>query len=250
MSEKQPATSCPGDGLVQNAQLQAALDESLPNFALIEQLVEQAYTAETGQAASDAAVASWLRSAIRNNPNFHGLLTERNNPRHVMFPDLASKFTYLMQRPCQICLPYQKVDFIRFMLRTPPVSRQVGRSGAFKSAVQDYLGRVQHDFTDFFEARLCVAITFAMSAGGQSPDMDNLAKILLDSLQGYSFRNDRQIDHLDLLRGATGGTESFIGVRIAVTDITSNSDAMRSEFDVRWIPTLGVGPIDLTPYMQ
>jgi Holliday junction resolvase RusA-like endonuclease len=229
--------------------LRVALDANLPDFALIKQLVEQAYTIETGQEATDKAVASWIRNAARDNPNFRGLLTERKLPRYVMFPDAASKFEYLMQRPCDLCLQYQMVDFIRFMLHTPPVSRQVARSGAFKDAVQDYLGRVQHDFTDFYDARLCVAVTFVLSTRGQSPDLDNLAKILLDALQGYAYGNDNQIDHLDLVRGKTDGNDSFIGIRIAVTDISDNSDTVLPEFNVRWVPTLGVGPIDLTPYV-
>ena len=167
-----------------------------------------------------------------------------------MFPDAASKFEYLMQRPCQLCLPYQRVDFIRFILHTSPVSRQVGRSGAFKRAVQDYLTRARHDFSDFYDSRLCVAITFALSTRGQTPDMDNLAKTLLDALQAHAYRNDRQIDHLDLIRASIGdSTDSFIGIRMAVTDISSNSDTIRPEFDVAWVPRQGVGPIDLTPYM-
>lgn len=238
-----------GDELVRNANLWAALGENLPDFALIKRLVSEAYVAETGNTVTDDALASWMRRAIQENPNFHGLRVDDKIPKYVMFPDIASKIWYLMMRPCHLCLPYQRVDFIRIMLHTPPISRQVRKSRAFKRAIQNYLGRARHDFTDFYDARLCVAITFVFGTQARSSDMDNLAKILLDALQGYAYRNDEQIDHLDLIRSRTATADSFIGVRIAVTGIGENLDTIRPEFEVRWVPTQGVGPIDLTPYM-
>jgi Holliday junction resolvase RusA-like endonuclease len=250
MTQNQGTPTYTGDVLVRNAALQAALDEPLPDFALIKRMVEQAYTTETGQAVTDVRdVASWIRRAIRENPNFRGLISKTPIPRYVMYPDVAAKFEFLMQRPCALCLPYQRVNFIRFILHTPPVSRQVDRSAAYKSAIQAYLDRAKHDFADFFTARLCVAVTFAFGATARSSDMDNLAKVLLDALQGYAYKNDEQIDHLDLVRTITGNADSFMGVRLAVTRISDNSDTVRPEFDVQWIPTAGIGPIDLTPYL-
>ncbi len=238
-----------GDELARSAELRAALDAELPDFVLIRRLVEQAYTTETGEAPTDKALASWIRAATRTNPNFRGLTTDRPFRRYVMYPAVADKFEYLIQRPCNLCLPYQRVDFIRFFLHTPPVSRQVKRSRAFKNAVRDYLNRVNHDFTDFLDARLCVAILFAFGTRGRWTDLDNPAKILLDSLESYAYKNDRQIDHLDIVRGRTGTVDSFIGIRIAVTEIAENVDTLMPELDVRWVPREGVGEIDLTPYL-
>ena len=174
----QSDTTYPGDELAQSSELRAALDARLPDFALIRRLVERAYVTETGEEASDKTLASWVRDITRNNPNFHGLITGLPFRRYVMYPAVADKFEYLIQRPCNICLPYERVDFIRFFLHTPPVSRQVKRSRAFKHAVRDYLNRVNHDFTDFFDARLCVAILFAFGTRGHWTDLDNPAKNL------------------------------------------------------------------------
>ncbi len=135
-----------------------------------------------------------------------------------------------------------------FTLHTPPISRQVPNHAAFKKAIADYLQRVQHDFANFFDARLCVAITFILAGRSKKSDVDNLAKNLLDALEGYAYRDDEQIDHLDLLKFSSGGNESFITVRIAGTEVGRNLDVIRPEFDVRWIGS-GVGPIDLTPYL-
>ena len=146
-------------------------------------------------------------------------------------------------------MPFQSVDVICFILKTTPVSRQVGTHKAFKQAVQNYLVRVDHDFSDFYEARLCVAVTFVIGRGRRLADLDNLAKTLLDALQGFAYANDRQVEHLDLMRMGSLGDDSFIGIRIATTKIASNVDVVNPEFDVRWVPTMGVGPIDLTPYL-
>ena len=82
-------------------------------------------------------------------------------------------------------------------------------------------------------------------------DVDNMAKPLLDALQGYAYANDRQIDHLDAIRLNSGSDdEAFIGVRIAVTGIAENSDVIWPEFDVKWIKTRGIAPIELTPYLE
>jgi len=240
-----------GRELVNSKPLREALSADIPDFDLIRDLVEQAYVTETGDGNPDPkAIASWVRRAVGDNPRFRGLHVERNILRFVMHPDLADKFFLLMQRKCDMCGRFERFQTIMFFLHTRPVSRQVPSQAAFKKAIADYLRRVKHDFTDFYDARLCVAITFILASGSRTADIDNLAKTLLDALQGYAYRNDDQIDHLDLLRFSSGGEDSFITVRLAGTYIAKNLDVIWPEFDVHWIPTRGVGPIDLTPYLD
>jgi Holliday junction resolvase RusA-like endonuclease len=240
-----------GRELVNSGPLWEALIADVPDFDLIRDLVEQAYVTETGDGNPDPkAIASWVRRAIWDNPGFRGLHAERTILRFVMHPDLADKFFLLMQRKCDMCGRFEKFQTIMFTLHTRPISRQVSTHAAFKRAIADYLRRVKHDFRDFYDARLCVAITFILASGSKMADVDNLAKTLLDALQGHAYRNDDQIDHLDLLRFSSGSDDSFMTIRLAGTDITKNLDVIRPEFDVRWIPTRGVGPIDLTPYLD
>jgi Holliday junction resolvase RusA-like endonuclease len=165
-----------------------------------------------------------------------------------MFPAMLEKIQYLRRRPCQFCMPFERVDVICFQLKAAPVSRQVDTHQAFKQAVQD-LARVRHDFSDFYDARLCVAATFVLGRRRRLPDLDNLAKTLLDALQGCAYRDDSQVEHLDLMRLGSFSDDSFIGVRVAATEIASHVDVINPEFDVAWIPTMGVGPIDLAPYL-
>jgi Holliday junction resolvase RusA-like endonuclease len=240
-----------GRELVNNKPLWEALGANIPDFDLIRDLVKQAYVTQTGDGNPDPqAIASWVRRVVWGSPGFRGLHVERTILRFVMHSDLADKFFLLMQRKCDMCGRFEKFQTIMFFLHTRPVSRQVPTHAAFKKAIADYLRRVKHDFTDFYDARLCVAITFILASGSKAADVDNLAKTLLDALQGYAYRNDDQIDHLDLLRFSSGGEDSFMTIRLAGTDIAKNLDVIWPEFDVRWIPTRGVGPIDLTPYLD
>jgi len=147
-------------------------------------------------------------------------------------------------------MPYQKTNYISFSLHTEPVSRQADRHTAFKKAIKGYLGRANHNFSDFYNERLCVAILFAMRAGSPVTDVDNMAKNVLDALQKYAYEDDEQIEHLDAIRLNSGSTdETFIGLRIAVTGIASDEDVIWPVFNVTHISKPGVGPIDLTSYL-
>jgi len=240
-----------GQSLVDNAELWEAVKVDQPDFARIKDLVARAYSAETEKHdATDKEIGSWFFMAMRENPNFKGISVDKTPPRHIIFPNLAIKFDYIMRRPCILCMPYERVKYIKFYLHTEPVSRQVDRQGAFKKAVQAYLGRVSHDFTDFYNSRLCVAVLFAMRSTARTADVDNMTKTLLDAMQGYAYENDRQIDHLDLIRLNSGSDDAFIGIRIAVTSIAEDVDVIWPKFDVAWVKTAGVEPIDLTPYLE
>jgi Holliday junction resolvase RusA-like endonuclease len=240
-----------GHALVDDAEFWEAVDAEHPDFARIKQMVAGAYQAETGKGdPTERELSSWLTMALVSNPGLReGISTPRTPKRQIILPNLAVKFDYILRRPCFICLPYQKTNYISFSLPTEPVSRQADRHMAFKDAVKDYLRRANHDFTDFYYERLCVAVLFAMRAGSPDTDVDNMAKTVLDALQKYAYDDDKQIDHLDAIRLNSGSDdETFIGLRIAVTGIASDEDVIWPAFDVTHIKTPGVGPIDLTPY--
>lgn len=241
-----------GQSLVDNSAFWDLVNDDHPDFAQIKESIINAYIAESGASdATDKTVSSWLFRALTGNPNLRrGISTDNAPARQIMLPSLAIKFDYLIQRPCFVCMPYEKVKYIRFFLHTDPVSRQADRQLAFKKAVQAYLSRVNHDFTDFYNERLCVAVVFAMRASVKRTDVDNMAKTLLDAMQGYAYANDGQVDHLDLIRLDTGSDEAFIGVRIAVTGVAENLDVIWPEFEVNWVGKPGIEPIDLTSFLE
>lgn len=241
-----------GHTLVSDPAFWEAVNAKQPDLVQIKAMISQAHERETGHIAlTEKELSSWLSMAINGNPEFRKGVSAGTTPqRQIILPNLAIKFGYILRRPCFVCMAYQKIDFIAFHLHTEPVSRQANRQSAFKQAVRSYLTRVNHDFTDFYNARLCVAVLFAMRSNAPATDVDNMAKTVLDALQGYAYANDRQIDHLDAIRLNSGSkSESFIGIRIAVTGVAGVEDVIWPEFDVTWIPTQGVTPIDLAPYL-
>ena len=247
-----PQMASRGHALIGNSGFWDAVNADFPDLERIKGMISAAYRAETGQGnATEREISSWLSDALSGTPGLQkGISTEKMPARWIIFPDLAIKFDYIMQRPCYICMPYQEVDHVRFYLRTDPVSLQADRKSAFKEAVKDYLGQVKHDFSDFYNERLCVAVLYVLRSSVQTADVDNMAKPLLDALQGYAYHNDRQIDHLDTIRLNSGSEdEAYIGVRIARTRIAANEDVIWPEFNVTWVKRPGIGSIDLTPYL-
>jgi hypothetical protein len=77
-------------------------------------MIAEAYRTETGQSdATDRKVRPWFFMALTTNPDLRkGISTESTPARWLIFPDLATKFDYIMRRPCYICMPYQEIDHI------------------------------------------------------------------------------------------------------------------------------------------
>ena len=90
---------------------------------------------------------------------------------------------------------------------------------AFKRAITADLERKHFDFSEFAQQTAMRRLTFVVADGRRTADVDNLAKNLLDALQGFAYDNDRQVDHLDLVRLRSRSTEEFMTVRIACTDM-------------------------------
>ncbi len=242
-----------GHTLVDNPAFWDAVNAEHPDFAQIKEMIAEAFRNETGQAnPTERELSSWLTIALRGTPGLReGISTGRTPARQIILPSLAVKFDYIMRRPCFLCMPYQMVHYMSFRLRTDPVSLQAKRKTAFKEAVKAYLRQVNHDFSDFHNERLCVAVLFVMRRKVQTTDVDNMAKHLLDALEGFAYKNDRQVDHLDTIRLNSGSDdEAYIGVRIAVTGIAENAEVIWPEFEVQWVKSRGIAPIDLTPYLN
>lgn len=78
-------------------------------------------------------------------------------------------------------------------------------------------------------------------------DLDNLAKVLLDSLQGLLFSNDRQIDHLSLLRVQTQDVEEYIVVSIRASSINQHVDVLFHRLQHGWA---GAEELRLADFME
>lgn len=227
--------------LAKDPKFRAAVSEDYPDLEAVRETVVQAYIAATGTPNPDLDnVSVWFEDVCQayDQRVMGGISVKRPILRRVMSTNITRKAEHLMARPCRQCDMYSQRQFILFFLKIPPRSHQSSDKAqrrVFREAITADLKRKNFDFADFQMERLCVAITFVVADGRRPTDVDNLAKNLLDALQKFAYKNDRQIDHLDLLRLRSRSTEEFIRVRIACTDIDDVRDVISPTFPVRWL---------------
>ena len=240
--------------LANDSQFRRAISGDHPDLEAIRETVTQAYIAATGIDDPDlSAVSRWFMNVCQayDQRVSGGISVERPILRRVMSANISWKANHLMSRPCRQCDMYSQVPFMAFFLNIPPQSRQASdteKRHAFNEAIAADLKSKNFDFSDFTTAYLCVAITFVVANGRPRSDVDNLAKNLLDGLQDFAYENDRQIDHLDLLRLRSRSTEEFISVRLACTDIDNVRDVISPTFPVEWVSRLTM--TDPTVYLS
>ena len=239
--------------LAADADFRAAVSQIHPDLEAIRQTVIQAYEAATGTRDPDPRTVSTWFAEVCNAYDSRvrgGISVERPILRRVMSSNITRKVEHVMLRQCRLCDMYSQVDYIAFFLRVPPSSHQASDTAirrAFKRAITADLERKNFDFSEFAQQRLCVAVTFVVANGRRRADVDNLAKNLLDALQSFAYDNDRQIDHLDLVRLRSRSTEEFMTVRMACTDIDGVRDVISPTFPVEWVTSASM--TDVSAYL-
>lgn len=227
--------------LANDPQFRTAISEDHPDLEAIREAIIEAYVTVTGTPnPSLDSVSAWFEEVCRayDQRVRGGISVERPILRRVMSSNITRKTEHLMVRPCRQCDMYSQVQYIMFLLKIRPKTHQSSSKAqrrTFKEAIRADLKRKDFDFSDFTTERLCVAITFVIADGRRPSDVDNLAKNLLDALQEFAYKNDRQIDHLDLLKLKSRSAEEFIRVRIACTDIDDVRDVINPTFPVQWL---------------
>ena len=86
-------------------------------------------------------------------------------------------------------------------------------------------------------------IVFVLGDAATMKDCDNMAKGLLDAFQGLLYDNDKQVEHLDLIKihHHPGAGSGYILVRVASTTINSTDDVLvPSHAELRWMQDLDV----------
>lgn len=236
-----PDLAAAAERLASSPEFRAAISEDHPGLEAIRQMVIQAYKEEAGSGEPDLeSVSSWFEHVCRayDSRVWGGICTERPILRRVMSSTIARKAEHMMARPCRQCDMYSEVDYIRFTIRIRPKTHQSSTKAQrriFKADIAAEMRRKAFDFSDFVTRQLCVSVTFFIANGRRPSDVDNLSKNLLDALQSCAYKNDRQIDHLDLLRLRSRSSDEFFAIRIACTDIDDVRDVINPVFNVRWV---------------
>lgn len=237
--------------------LTALTDRSL-DLSRVRQLVLRAFrrTLSAGHASTPtddelADCAAWLRR-IAAEGNLHeigfGFLTMVPSARSSLYVTMADKVTLLAQRSCSIC---------------PASSQGPGRAivpvllppRSFRNLERGYVAALREAFRnrqppvpkDFFESKLCIALTFVLSPDRRKLDVDNLAKLLLDGMTGSLYRDDSQIDHLDVAKITVDSSQlEHAIVHVRHSTLNDHQDVLDREFRIGF----AVGPVDPLPYLN
>lgn len=157
---------------------------------------------------------------------------------------LSSKLNAISQFHCDICRSGFPIGIIP--IRIQPRSHQAAIpavKAAYKKAIASRLANTHN----FQSSRLCIHIVLAIGQASKTGDIDNAAKLLLDSMKGVVFNDDKQVDHLSIVRFHTSGDEDFLFVRISDSTLNEHRDVLYSGLHHSWA---GIQePVDLDDYI-
>jgi Holliday junction resolvase RusA-like endonuclease len=131
----------------------------------------------------------------------------------VFYQSLASKVSSLSQAHCPFCTQDYPISVINIRIR--PQSYQALDSelkNAFKKAVRSKLAAKTS--SEFRSSRICIHVIFVCSKGRPEKDVDNMSKILLDSIKDVLMGDDSEIDHLSVMKIRNPDDEEFTTINI------------------------------------
>jgi len=85
---------------------------------------------------------------------------------------------------------------------------------------------------------LSIAVHYPTKKRGPNMDLDNVEKVLIDSLQGYFFHNDRQLRHIQISKEKS--KDKFGSVRVTVKLCPDELEVHDGTFTVKGIHGGGV----------
>jgi Holliday junction resolvase RusA-like endonuclease len=238
------------------------LQSDSPNYEKIRAHILSIYNAATGNnlepdiSADDVRlreVARWVNKAS-DEPGYSALWKEKSVTLPSYSSSLSAKVNTFAQYRCPICT--HNTDPHIISIRLGGVTRQTRDSDiieAFKKAIayslRTHIGYDRLAPIPPFDGLLCVQVVFVDARekkGRKRKDLDNMAKLLLDSLQGNLFKNDRQIDHLSLLRITSRDDEECILVSIQPSFLNQHDDVLFQGMHFNW---LGAPELKLVDFM-
>ena len=172
-------------------------------------------------------IAKWLTS---NDVVFVGLNKELQKTKSIHLNE-TEKMHFLTQSFCRICGSQAPIS--NFPIRITPTSRQVKTDikNEFKKnfATSPYGKNLGINKDN----RLCIKIVFVLR-DARDKDLDNMAKLTLDALKELIQIDDKNIDHLELIKLKTKYLESFISFRIAKSEINTKDDVILTGTNLSW----------------
>ncbi len=212
-----------------------------------------AYNATSGESLTaetlDPEAAERLRQYLREaemNPEGPSLFHKPRILDHLpLYPDTAAKLSMLHQRACHVCPPGDEFRPAMFPIGVPPWSHQCAAEvgSALRKAIDDSDGYKNHFAARTAHGAVCMRVVFVLGDAATMKDCDNMAKGLLDAFQGLLYDNDKQVEHLDLIKihHHAGAGPGYILVRVAPTAIDDTGDVLVPKHaEIVWMQDLEV----------
>ena len=223
-----------------------------PNYDFIRTKIIDAYNTTTNSnldvnlpkdSADLLKVVSWLGN-LECSEIETGFILKLPKLRRIFSDCISSKINFLGQQYCNQC----KLDFpiSTIPIRITPKSHQASKpkiKQAFKQAIKSRLVN-SHNYLD---ARVCISILVICGKKSQSGDLDNIAKLLLDSMKGVIFNDDEQIDHLNIMRINDNSNEDYIIIHVGKSHLNEHQDVLYAGTNHSWA---GQEPINLENYLK
>ncbi|MBC7008122.1 RusA family crossover junction endodeoxyribonuclease [Pseudoalteromonas sp. BZK2] len=143
---------------------------------------------------------------------------------------ISDKLNTLYQYHCSICdtndssilFPKRSI-----CIRINPESYQ-SLNGNLKKEFHTAMKSKWSDQGILFEKddEICVLLVFVYGKNAKNKDVDNMAKIFIDSLKGVLIHDDINIVHLNILKRRSQKEDGYILARIQKTKINQDSDVL------------------------
>ncbi len=148
------------------------------------------------------------------------------------FNNEFDKKNYLLQFHCKIC---DIEGLTHFPIRIKPQSRQIKSEikTKFQKLIKTapYVKNKQEAFTT--NDRICLKLIFVINQS-RDKDVDNMAKITIDGLQDVLIPDDKQIDHLEVIKFKTVYLEEHISISIGRSHINEHKNILFRGLNLNW----------------
>lgn len=205
----------------------------------------------TSDEISEEAYTSLIRWFQKNDEGAFFAASHRRgkgSPVATYSLTLSGKISSVAQFHCPMCDGGSSPVSI-IPIRIQPLSHQSSPARlhhAFKRAIAFRLQRAKSD-QFYVGKRLCVHTVFVTALKQKEKDVDNMAKLFMDSLQDVLFENDKLVDHLSLMKVRHSGDEEYIYLNIRESKLNNHADVLLPKLLHSWA---GAEFLDLQNFMD
>ncbi len=220
-------------------ELNTALSKDPPDFSLVKKIILEWYFTENSsniRAIDDLSreeldeIVKWMNQKAMSGE--FNLYNKKGALRKLFHESLSSKVGFVSQFHCPFCT--QDYPIVVMNMRIRPQSYQSLDSDlkkAFKAAVST---RINPRNNDFKECKICLHIVYVCSEKRREKDVDNMSKILLDSIKDILFDDDSEVDHLSVMKIKNFDDEEYITVNIRKSKLNLASDLLSPFLHHSW----------------